>query len=470
MSLARPRILIILPDAKMHKLELGGLKMSFREAPLTHTTLAALVPGELNADVRVVDGSVETIPYDAEADLVAVSLLTGTALRGYAIAERFRRREIPVVLGGVHVTVLPGEAQAHADAIVIGRGEETWPQLLRDFVAGGMKSLYVAPTDETGILSHVPPARRDLQKRGGYTMPNAVQATRGCKRRCDFCSVTGVWPQYLRRPIADVIDDIRSFPGKFFAFNDVSLADDRAYAMELFTAMIPLKRRWGGLVTADAALDEELVDLMARSGCGYLLIGFESQNQSALKAINKGFNRVQRYDAMMQLLHRHGISVQGCFVFGFDDDDTDVFRETVERVQELKIDIPRYSLYTPYPGTPLFDRLLSEGRIRSFNWDDYDTMHAVIEPARMSPDRLYEGFKWAYRETFRVSRIAHRVARASIQCPVNFVGNLTYRIFTRRLERDPRFAQPCFPNGSAPPAAEHWRRAFLEEKEIVSCA
>jgi radical SAM superfamily enzyme YgiQ (UPF0313 family) len=460
------RILLIMPDAHMHKLRIGPFVRSMREAPLTLTTLAAMVPPGI--EVKLVDGSVDPVPMNEPADLVGISVITGCARPAYALADHFRRRGIPVVLGGVHVTILPGEAIQHADSIVIGRGEGVWPRLIEDFRRGKLQPVYRELPLSGHVLPGVPPPRRDLQRSSGYMLPNAVQATRGCKRTCDFCTVNAVWPRYLKRPVADVVRDIRNIPGRRFGFNDVSLIDDAEYARELFTAIAPLRKRWGGLVTADSLQDTELLDLMARSGCVYLLVGFESGNQAALLDIRKNFNKTLRYRDLVHSLHRRGITVQGCFVFGFDHDDASVFESTVQLVQDLGVDIPRYSLYTPYPGTPLFDRLLAENRILSFNWNDYDTMHVVIQPALMTPEELYGGFKWAYKETFRVGRILQRVNRPDIRCAINFVGNLAYRIFVHRLYTEPRFATPYSVLApGAPPSPSHWRAP--REKEEVLC-
>jgi radical SAM superfamily enzyme YgiQ (UPF0313 family) len=459
------RILLIMPDAHMHKLRIGPFVRSMREAPLTLTTLAALIPNEPDIEVKLVDGSVDEIPMDFPADLVGISVITGCAPAAYELARHYRQRGIPVVLGGVHVTVLPGEALAHADSIIVGRGEAAWPQLIADFRRGQMKRVYRERQLADSFLVGVPAPRRDLQRKSGYMMPNSVQATRGCRRACDFCSVTAVWPKYLKRPVDDVIRDIRAIRGRIIAFNDVSLVDDAEYAKELFTAMIPLKKKWGGLVTADSLQNTELLDLMVASGCVYLLIGFESGDQATLRGIQKNFNHAVQYKDFVSMLQKRGITIQGCFVFGFDHDDKDAFACTVELVQHLGIDIPRYSLYTPYPGTPLFQRLMQEQRIISFNWNDYDTMHVVIQPARMTPEELYGGFKWAYRETFRLPRILKRVSRLDLRCPINLVGNLCYRIFVRRLYHEPRFARPySFDMPGQPPATHHWRvPAELEE-------
>jgi radical SAM superfamily enzyme YgiQ (UPF0313 family) len=440
----KKKLLLITPDAHMHKLKIGSFVRSSREAPLTLTTLAALTPSE-EYDIKIIDESIDKVIPDFPADLVGISVMTGTANRAYELADHFRARKIPVVLGGVHVTIMPEEAQVHADSIVIGMAESTWPMLLADFALGNMKPSYMnAGENESDVLTGVPSPRIDLLRRSGYMIPDSVQATRGCKHNCDFCTVPVVWKKYYKRPIADIVRDVKRLPGKFIAFNDVSLNEDPEYAKELFKALIPLKKKWGGLATTLVVKDRELIDLMSRSGCIFLLLGFENSRQETLRKIGKGFNHGQDYVEVMKCLHSYGISVQGCFVFGFDEDDVSIFSDTVDLVMDLRIDIPRYSIYTPYPKTLLFNRMEREKRILSYNWDDYDTMHVVIEPKLMTPKQLYDGFKWAYNKTFSYSHIGQRVLlqKLGVRSVVNFFGNLTYRIFVHRLYNENRFAKP----------------------------
>jgi len=459
--------LLIMPDAHMHKLHVGPFVRSMREMPLTLCTLAALALKRSDCSVRLVDGSVEPVPLDAEADLVGISAITGCANSAYKIAGHYRERGIPVVLGGVHVTILPGEALRHADSIVIGRGETAWPRLLDDFARGQMQRIYREEMSSGDSLPGVPVPRWDLHKRHRYMLPYSIQATRGCRRACDFCTVHAVWPRFLKRPVAEVVRDIRATRSRYIAFNDVSLLDDPEYAKELLTAMIPLKKRWGGLATVDILRDPELLALLPKSGCAYLLFGFESNVPTVLTQINKGFNKPANYGELMRVMHTLGVSVQGCFVFGFDDDDPSVFDATIERVQELKVDIPRYSIYTPYPGTALFQRLLAEGRILSFNWEDYDTMHVVFRPAKMSPQELYAGFKRAYAETFSLRRIFNRMHGADLNTLINFVGNLSYRLFVRRLRHESRFAFPySIQAPGRPPAASDFS---LANEDVELC-
>lgn len=436
------KILLLMPDAHMHKLRFGAHIRSMREAPLSLITLAAMLPEDPDLDWRIIDGSIDEIPLDAEADLVGISVITGNAVRAYAMADHFRSRGIPVVLGGVHVTILPGEAARHADSIVIGMAEKVWPDLIRDFRNGRLANVYRADLPPADVIAGVPAPRRDLLRRSGYMMPNTVHATRGCRRVCDFCAVPVVWPRYFKRPVGDVVADVKSIQSRYFCFNDVSLVDDLDYARELFTALIPLRKKWGGLATVEVVKHPELLDVMEKSGCTYLLLGFESVNQSNLLGIHKGFNKSEEYKRVVEILHGKGITVQGCFVFGLDEDDKSVFRDTVQQVIDLNIDIPRYSIYTPYPGTPLFKRLHAERRILSFNWEDYDTMHVVFKPAQMTPVELYDGFKWAYKETFKLRNVARRMNGLRLNTVVNVIGNLTYRIFVKRLYSEQRYADP----------------------------
>lgn len=427
------KILLLLPDGRIHKIKLGPLTRSLREAPLTMTLLAALVPQELQAEITLVDESIDSVPSEGTFDLVAISVLTGTSHRAYQWADHFRARGATVILGGVHVTLRPEEAALHADCIVEGFAEWTWPELLRDFSAGKLKRNYHDPDVH---IQGLPMPRRDTQKRFGYMLPTTVFATRGCKGICDFCSVPAAGFGWHMRPVGEVIDELRRTPARRLAFNDVSITEDREYAKELFTAMIPLKKKWGGLCTARIAEDEELLDLMTQSGCRYMLIGFESFSAPSLRGIQKGFNRPDAYADLMRKMHDRKILVQGCFIFGFDHDTNDVFRETVERVDQLKIDIPRYAIYTPYPGTGAYLRLKEENRLLHENWRHYDTQHVVFRPAQMSPEELDSGFRWAHTQTFTLRSMLHRTLAAGIWFPVAFVGNLAYRRYTRRLQED----------------------------------
>ena len=434
------KILIALAEGQEHRLQIAGFTMSFREAPLTTTTLAALVPPELNAEVTIADESVQPIPFDQEFDLVGVSVLTGTSTRAYEIADAFRAKGVTVVLGGIHVKLCPEEARAHADSIVIGFAEETWPELLRDFARGELKPEYV----QTSVkITGLPLPRRDLQKKRGYGVSNTVYATRGCSARCEFCSVPAAGYGFHKRPVADVVDEIRGIKARRIAFNDVNLTDDKEYAKELMRAMIPMKKRWGGLASTRVVDDDELLGLLRDAGCRFLLLGFESVNAGSLRHIRKGFNKVKEYQEVVRKLHAHHIIILGCFIFGMEGEDKGVFDETVDFINEVKIDIPRYAVFTPYPGTPAFDRLKAQDRIIHQKWEYYDTQHVVFIPDRMTPRELDEGFKRAFRRTFTMGNTLRRSVASGRNAFISFMGNLAYRIYIRRLRRDP----DRFPSG-----------------------
>jgi radical SAM superfamily enzyme YgiQ (UPF0313 family) len=424
------KMLIVMPEAGIHKLKLGPIHRSFREAPLTATSLAALVPDKLNFDITIVDESIDPIPYHNHYDLVAISCLTGTALKAYKIADIFRKKGSTIILGGVHVTLLPQEAKEHADCIVKGFAERTWPQLLNDYVNGNLAKEY---SDSEMHFNEIPAPRRDLQRNSGYMIPNVVSATRGCKGICDFCTVPVAGYGWHERPIDEVIKEIKDIPSRRFVFNDVSMGENPEYFRELLKAMIPLKKQWGGLLSTKAFQGEEIIDLLKKSGCGYILIGFESINNMSLKGIFKGFNRFEEYKYIIELLHSIDVVLMGCFIFGFDEDQPDVFERTVDFANTFRVDIPRYAIYTPYPGTESFRRLTAEGRILHHYWQHYDTQHVVIKPKNMTPQQLDDGFRWAFRKTYTVPSSLMRTINTGKNFPITFGGNLAYNIYINRL-------------------------------------
>ena len=427
------RILLISPRGPLYRSRGGIWKKSLRYAPLTLPTLASLIPEELDATCTLVDEGIEDVNLDADADLVGISAITGTAPRAYELAGHFRARGIPVVLGGVHPTLLPDEAARHADAVVTGYAEDSWPQLLRDFAAGAMAPRYDQSLDLS--LANRPHAKRDGINAHFYVIPHTVEATRGCIHQCEFCVVPTAWGGPILRPVGDVVDDIRQMGAKRVIFLDLNLIANVRYAKQLFEALIPLGISWGGLATTAIAADEELLDLTARSGCKGLLIGFETLSHAALAETRKGFNLHKNYFEVVEQLHARGIAIQGTFVFGFDNHDEDSFAETVDFVIDAHIDLPRYAILTPFPGTPLHSRMDAEGRLLTRDWSLYDGQHVVFRPKQLSPDTLQEMTGWAWRKTYSVSSIAKRLLASRIQLPLSVAGNLGYRFYAHNLHR-----------------------------------
>jgi radical SAM superfamily enzyme YgiQ (UPF0313 family) len=427
------KIVLIMPRGALYRREKGVFRRPIRYAPLTLTTLAALVPPEIGAEIEIIDEGVQSLPDDIQADLVGITAITGTSVRAYAIADRLRAKGIPVIIGGVHATLNPEEASQHADAVVTGFAEQSWPQLLRDFTAKGkMDRLYRQSPDF--VLSGFPVARRDLLKRRGYITVHTMQATRGCINQCDFCIVPVAWGQkmYLR-PVKEVVEELAQIGSRDVLFVDVSPIEDKRYAKELYRAMIPLKMRWMSPSTMKMADDDELLELAARSGCKGLLVGFESVSQQTLKGMGKAFNYVDKYRNQVQKLHEHGIAIQACFVFGFDTDDKSVFERTVEFADKLRLDLPRYTVYTPFPGTPIFRKLDDEHRIVERNWSFYDAQHVVFQPKLMSPGELQQGLYWAWENSYTAGSMFRRLSGAHCLLQYAIPANLAYRFYGHSL-------------------------------------
>ncbi len=426
------RIQLLSPAGEIHRNATGIFKTSLRYAPLTLTTLAALVPDDLNAEITIQDEGVQPLDLDFPPSLVGITAITGTSLRAYQIADELRRRGHTVVLGGVHATLMPEEAALHADAVVTSYAEVSWPQLLRDYQDQRMQARYFTPTGRR--LEGVPIARRDLLKRKRYATVNVIEATRGCPHKCDFCAVPAAWANiYAHRPIEEVIAELKTFEGRHAVFIDLSPVEDVPYAKALYRAMIPLKIRWVGLATTRIAEDAELLDLAAESGCRGLLIGFESISQATLEETRKGFHKAQNYAEVVKRLHDHGIGIQGCFVFGFDNDDESIFERTVEFVDKIKIDLPRYAVMTPFPGTGYYRRLEAEGRLLHKNWSLFDVEHVVFQPRQMTPERLQEGLEWAWRQSYSWRSMFTRVLGSRCVLPLSVSLNLGYRYYAKHL-------------------------------------
>lgn len=427
------KILLIQPSGTVHRFRVGNFPTSLRYSPLTLTTLAALVPPELDCEIEIADEGVQLVDFEAKPDLVAISIITGTSLRGYAIADHFRRRNIPVVMGGVHVTLMPDEAAQHADCIVIGYGEEAWPKLLRDFSRGKMEQSYNGLTPPS--LINYPIARRDLLQTKGYITNSTIWATRGCLNDCDFCSIPATWgSNFFMRPVDEVVAEAASLPGKEFVLLDPSPMEDIAYAKKLFTAMKSINKHWFGLSTTKIGEDPELMKILGESGCKGLLVGFESVNQMSIGSIQKDHNSVGFYLDLVKKMHDHGMGVQACFVFGLDDDDTDIFKRTVDFCDKAYVDLPRFSTYTPFPNTGAFRKLDAQNRIISYNWSLYDVEHVVIKPALMTTDQLREGLHWAWQHAYRIPSVARRLLGSRTSTGFAIGLNLGYKSYAKRLQ------------------------------------
>jgi len=398
-------------------------------ARLTLTTLAALTPPEI--EVKITDENVEPIDFEEDVDLVGVTGMVMHASRAYEIARRFRERGIPVVMGGPHASSLPGEAKEHVDAVVIGEAENVWKGLIEDLKNGCLKTFYRA--DAYSSMKGFPLPRLDLLQKEAYMTVNCVQTTRGCPYQCDFCHVTHFFGKTYRcRPIEEVIEEVKRLDGEFVVFIDDNIAGNRHYAKELFIRLKPLKKKWASQASMTLTRDPELLRLAAESGCVSLFLGVESLSPENLKDVNKGFNQVDQYEEGMKVLHDHDIMVLAGFIFGLDHDDEGVFERTLRFCERNRIELPSFFILTPLPGTRLFQRMESEGRLLHKDWVHYNGATVVFEPKLMTEETLQRGFNWVCQEAYSWGSIFKRVIHPQQRFFTRILSNIAYRSIAQR--------------------------------------
>jgi radical SAM superfamily enzyme YgiQ (UPF0313 family) len=370
--------------------------------PLCFAILKSLTPTD--ADISFFDERLERIPFDRPADLVAITVETYTARRAYQIAARFRRRGIPVVMGGYHPTFLPEEALEHAEAIVKGDAEGVWGDVLRDVQTNSLQSVYESA--EFLPIDNVMPDRSIFAGKK-YAPMGLVQYSRGCKFNCSFCSIRAFYGNSLRqRPVENVVEDIRRSGRRHIFLVDDNLFLDVDNATKLFEALVPLKISWSCQVSIDIARNTELVKLMSRSGCISALIGFESLDPKSLREIKKGWNlKWQSYDDAIRVFRDAGIMLYGTFVFGCENDTPDSFGTTVNFAIRNKFLLANFNPLTPMPGAPLYDRMKKEGRLLHERWwldPQFNYGDATFLPRNMTADQLTQGC-FATRKNFNTT-------------------------------------------------------------------
>ena len=360
--------------------------------PLAMGILAARTP----KDVQVVfhDDRVEEVPLDTPTDLVAISVETFTARRAYQLADAYRTRKIPVVMGGHHPTLMPEEAARHADIVVTGDAEGVWEELLEDFKHGATKPLYHGDVDRP-----LAPYRIDRSIFEGkkYAPADLIQYGRGCRHCCDFCSIHAFYgdtlKQHAAEEIAQDIKRMRAHSGRrLLMFVDDNLYASSQKLSELLQTIAPLNRRWACQISADVVNDQRILNQMAESGCRIVLIGFESLNENNLSAMKKGWNRSQGdYLDIVREFHDRGIAVCGTFVFGYDNDSRDTIEETVEFVKKARLEMAQLNPLTPLPTTPFYERLKREGRLLRPEWwidPAYRYGDPILTPPGMDADEF----------------------------------------------------------------------------------
>lgn len=366
--------------------------------PLGLATLA----GYFCPDDEVVlqDQHVEKLDLTDTPDLVCIQVYVTNAFRAYAIADSYRARGVYVAMGGLHVTALPEEALQHADTVLLGPGEESFPRFIEDFRNGEPQKKYVA---RWRSIENIPPVRRDLIKHSKYFVPNSLVVSRGCPHHCDFCYKDAFFEggkSFYTTRVDAALEEIEGLPGRHLYFLDDHLLGSKKFARELFEGMKGMNRVFQSAATVQSILEDDLIEKAEEAGMRSVFIGFETFSPENLKASNKCQNLQRDYSAAVRRLHELGIMINGSFVFGLDNDDADVFRRTVDWGIENAITTATYHILTPYPGTRQFQRLEAEGRILTRDWSKYDTRTVVYETRGLTPEQLKEGYDWAYKEFY----------------------------------------------------------------------
>ncbi|MDY6831511.1 MAG: radical SAM protein [Thermodesulfobacteriota bacterium] len=351
---------------------------------LTLPYVAALIPG--GHDISIIEESVERIDFDDPVDLVGLTAISCRAPRAYWIADQYKKRGVPVIMGGFHATALPEEALSHCDAVVKGEAEGVISQVIEDAVNGRMKGIYEQKAPHP--LEGLPTPRYDLINRKNFFMPaNPVQATRGCPYHCDFCSVSPFFgSRHRKRPVADVLADMAA-AGPYLVIVDDNLMIDRTYALELFAAMKPLNKVWIGQVDVRSAADGELMKAAADAGCRMLYLGIETLDNVSLARTGKTPNLHTDAQAALMQIKRHHIDAFVSMIIGFDNDTVATARQIVEFCNRMRVPILFLYILTPIPGSPMFERMQRNGTPLKPGWHLYDGMHSVFDtPSLKSAD------------------------------------------------------------------------------------
>lgn len=372
--------------------------------PLNLAMIARYTPERF--DVQLVDEAVEDLDFDIPADLVGITCMTPLAPRAYEIAAEFKKRGVPVVMGGIHASYMPEEALRYVDAVVSGEAETTWPKVLEDFENGRMQKVY--SISEQPDIENLKPPRRDLLH--GKYFVETVQTGRGCPINCNFCSVTAFnGPRYRLRSIDSVIEEIKQIKSKrIFIVDDNIVGAGNKYirrTRELFTRLKECNKEWGAQTCLNIVEHEDLLTLARESGCRALLIGFESIDADSLNHMHKPVNlrpNTKNFSEAIKKIHDHGIAIIGCFIFGADTQTKDVFRRTVDFALANDIDAIQMTLETPLPGTAFYRQMVEEKRLLLTNypndWRHYNIFEPVFQMKSFSAREAYEGLLNAYTE------------------------------------------------------------------------
>lgn len=399
--------------------------------PLSLATLAGLTPA--GVEVRLVDDRLEPIPYDAPTDLVAITVETYTALRAYQIASEYRRRGVPVVMGGFHAMLAPEEVERYAESVVVGEAEAVWPEVVDDWRHGRGRRRYQASVRPALDRSR---PDRSIYRGKRYLPVGLVEAGRGCAYRCEFCSIHSAYGRSRSpRPVEAVVRDLAdaSRARRLVFVVDDNLAGDPASSASLLAALARHRRPWVTQCSIHAALDDRWARELSRAGCAGVLVGFESLDPRTLRAMGKGFNAPETFRAAAATLRRHRIGLYGTFVHGWDGDGPEALDAAVAFAQEEGLFLAAFAPLVPFPGTPLYRRLEDEGRLLYPRWwldPRFRFGRPCYRPQGLTPEQIRDGCLAARRRFYSLGSIARRLPAnlASARMSLTFVlANLLHR-------------------------------------------
>jgi len=391
--------------------------------PLSIAQLSGLTPQ--NVEKQFFDDRIEEIDYTQKADLVAISVETYTAKRAYQIADKFKKKGSLIIIGGLHATLVTEEVVQHADAVIVGEAEGVWKDLLKDVANKKLKKIYKSPErpDLTGLMPD-----RTIYQGKKYLPISLIETGRGCKFKCNFCSVSAFYNQsYNPRPVNDVISEIKSLKQKIFFIVDDNIGADPIRFKNFLRKIATLKVKWFGQVSINVLSDKETVELMKKSGCAGVLIGFESLDESNLKQIGKDTNSSVKYEKILDNVTNNGISIYATFVFGYDNDNSELFQKTYEFAMRQKFFLTAFNHLMPYPGTPLYFQLEKEKRLLYDKWwlsDTYLFGDLVFKPKNCSPQEISEACLGLRKKFYSLDSIIKR-----INLKTNFQDPLTAMIY-----------------------------------------
>ena len=404
--MATRRILLVNPMARSFTTRPIFMNKALYSPLAGLLAVAALIPQD-RYEVILIDENIEPIDFDTKADLVGISAMTSYVKRGYQIADEFRRRGIPVIMGGVHPSFMPEEALQHADAVVVGEAEFVMAKVLEDLDDGGIGGIYKAEKLHSMVGMALP--RYDLMKTNRYVNTTYIQTSRGCHHACAYCAEHVMFGLKFRyRPVDEVMREIDASGARTISLNDADFFGTPKRAAELMRALKGRGIRWQAGVNTREAHNDELLKLAAESGCYMLSLGFESISRQTLRNVHKFQNSPEKYKELVEKIQSHGILVFGLFMFGFDGEDSSVFEETSKFNIDADFDACAYSIMTPYPGTITWYEMMKDGRVTNFDWDMYDQGNVVFDPVGMTRDCLEEGRTAAYNTFYSLPSIAKR--------------------------------------------------------------